>query len=103
MKVSIIGQKNTVLLIAQHICRLKEVKELVLVDDVHRISSLALAELKRVACIGRSDVHLITSRNPSVVTGSEVLVYCPFDFSQLSESPQAGYLRSFEFENKEYS
>ena len=43
MKVSIIGQKNTVLLIAQHICRLKEVKELVLVDDVHRISSLALA------------------------------------------------------------
>ena len=101
MKVSIIGQKNAVLLIAQHICRLKEVTELALVDDVHRISSLALAELKRVACLGRSDVHLIASRSPSVVSGSEVLVYCPFDFSQLSKSSQAGYLRSFEFENKD--
>ena len=101
MKVSVVGQKNTVLLIAQHICRLKEVTELALVDEVHSIPSFILAELKMVASILRSDVRLMASRNPSVLADSEVVVYCPFDFNQLQKPSQAGYSRSFESTNKD--
>ena len=101
MKVSVVGQKNAVLLIAQHICRLKEVTELALVDEVHSIPSFILAELKMVASILRSDVRLIASRNLSVLAGSEVVVYCPFDFNQPKKPSPAGYFRSFESTNKD--
>ncbi|MBD69869.1 hypothetical protein CMK21_07085 [Candidatus Poribacteria bacterium] len=101
MKVSVVGQKNAVLLIAQHICRLKEVTELALVDEVHSIPDFILAELKMVASILRSDVRLIASRNPSVLAGSEVVVYCPFDFNQPKKPSPAGYFRSFESTNKD--
>ena len=94
MKVSVVGQNNTVSLIAQHICRLKEVTELALVDEVHGIPNFTLTELKRIASIVRSDVRLIAGRNPSVLADSEIVVCCPFDCNQLQKPSQFGYAGS---------
>lgn len=94
MKVSVVGQNNTVLLIAQHICRLKEVTELALVDEVHGIPNFTLTELKRIASIVRSDVRLIAGRNPSILADSEIVVCCPFDCNQLQKPSQFGYAGS---------
>ena len=103
MKVGVVGQSNTIALIAQYICRLKRVTELALVSEVHGVPNFTFAELKRSTSIARSDVQLTASRNPFVLTGSEVVVYCPFDFNQSQKPSQVGNVGSLGSRNKDFT
>ena len=77
MKISIIGQGETILPVASAICQSGLATEVMLVDNDRKVSIGVLQDLRAAAASVGSDTKVLSTSNPAALVGSEIIILLP--------------------------